>query len=80
MDNLAAQFLLDPAVTFLNHGSFGACPRPVFARYQEWQLQLERQAGRLPRSRARLWQMDEVRARGAGRVRGGPTPPIWSAR
>jgi isopenicillin-N epimerase len=43
MDNLAAQFLLDPAVTFLNHGSFGACPRPVFQRYQDWQMQLERQ-------------------------------------
>jgi isopenicillin-N epimerase len=35
-------FLLDPAVTYLNHGSFGACPRPVFQAYQEWQLQLER--------------------------------------
>lgn len=42
-DNLAALFLLDPAVTFLNHGSFGACPRPVFEAYQKWQLQLERQ-------------------------------------
>src|ERR687889_160773 len=35
-------FLLDPDVTFLNHGSFGACPRPVFERYQEWQRELER--------------------------------------
>ena len=34
-------FLLDPAVTFLNHGSFGACPRPVFERYQLWQRELE---------------------------------------
>jgi isopenicillin-N epimerase len=41
--NLAQQFLLDPAVTFLNHGSFGACPRPVFEDYQRWQLTLERQ-------------------------------------
>ena len=36
-------FLLDPEVTFLNHGSFGACPRAVLDRYQEWQLELERQ-------------------------------------
>jgi isopenicillin-N epimerase len=35
-------FLLSPDVVFLNHGSFGACPREVFARYQDWQLELER--------------------------------------
>ena len=40
---LREQFLVRPDVTFLNHGSFGACPRPVFERYQEWQLELERQ-------------------------------------
>jgi isopenicillin-N epimerase len=42
-DHLRAQFLLDPEVVFLNHGSFGACPRPVFETYQRWQLELERQ-------------------------------------
>ncbi len=41
--NLAALFLLDPEVTFLNHGSFGACPRPVFEEYHRWQTRLERQ-------------------------------------
>jgi isopenicillin-N epimerase len=41
--DLHAEFLLDPSVTFLNHGSFGACPRAVFERYQQWQLELERQ-------------------------------------
>src|ERR671918_2632969 len=41
--DLRAEFLLDPDVTFLNHGSFGACPRTVFERYQRWQLELERQ-------------------------------------
>lgn len=41
--NLADQFLLDPSVVFLNHGSFGACPRVVFEDYQRWQLTLERQ-------------------------------------
>lgn len=42
-DNLKGQFLLSPDVTFLNHGSYGACPRPVFATYQAWQAQLEHQ-------------------------------------
>ena len=36
-------FLLDPDITFLNHGSFGATPRPVFESYQRWQRELERQ-------------------------------------
>jgi isopenicillin-N epimerase len=36
-------FLLRPDVIFLNHGSFGACPRPVFETYQAWQRELERQ-------------------------------------
>ncbi|MFC1849454.1 aminotransferase class V-fold PLP-dependent enzyme [candidate division CSSED10-310 bacterium] len=36
-------FLLDSEVIFLNHGSFGACPRPVFEKYQHWQVELERQ-------------------------------------
>jgi len=40
---LRGQFLLRPDVVFLNHGSFGACPRPVFERYQAWQLELEQQ-------------------------------------
>ena len=38
---LRREFLLDPEVAFLNHGSFGACPRPVFERYQAWQRELE---------------------------------------
>ncbi|MDX6511418.1 MAG: isopenicillin-N epimerase [Gaiellaceae bacterium] len=41
--SLSSQFLLDPDVVFLNHGSFGATPRPVFERYQAWQRELERQ-------------------------------------
>jgi isopenicillin-N epimerase len=41
MSTLRDLFLLDPTVTFLNHGSFGATPRPVFEVYQEWQRRLE---------------------------------------
>ena len=36
-------YLLDPEITFLNHGSYGACPKPVLEEYQRWQRQLERQ-------------------------------------
>ncbi len=34
-------FLLRKDVVFLNHGSFGACPRPVLAAYGRWQQELE---------------------------------------
>jgi len=43
MFGLRRHFLLNPSVTFLNHGSFGATPRPVFQAYQRWQRELERQ-------------------------------------
>ncbi|HET8906216.1 MAG TPA: aminotransferase class V-fold PLP-dependent enzyme [Ktedonobacterales bacterium] len=38
-----SEFLLRPGIAFLNHGSFGACPRPIFAEYQRWQRALEEQ-------------------------------------
>jgi len=40
---MKSQFLLNPEITYLNHGSFGACPKPVFEEYQKWQLELERE-------------------------------------
>ena len=43
MKNLHSLFQLDPDVVFLNHGSFGATPRPVMDVYQAWQRQMERQ-------------------------------------
>ena len=39
--DLARHWGLDPAITFLNHGSFGACPRPVLDVQQAWRDQLE---------------------------------------
>jgi isopenicillin-N epimerase len=43
MPALRQDFLIRPDVAFLNHGSFGACPRPVFETYQRWQRELESQ-------------------------------------
>lgn len=40
---LRDQFQLRHDIIFLNHGSFGACPLPVFEKYREWQMELERQ-------------------------------------
>lgn len=36
-------FALDPTVAFLNHGSYGAVPRPVQAAYRQWEDHIERQ-------------------------------------
>ena len=64
--SLKKLFFLDPQVTFLNHGSFGACPRPVMEIYQQWQNRLERQpvqflanelAGHLAHARQALGQL-----------------------
>lgn len=40
---LRDQFLLRPDITYLNFGSFGACPKPVFEQYQQFQLELEQE-------------------------------------
>lgn len=42
MANMKDLFLLNPQYRHLNHGSFGACPKPIFEDYQRWQLALER--------------------------------------
>lgn len=43
MPHIKDQFLLDPDVIFLNHGSFGATPKPVIDAYHSWQVKLEHQ-------------------------------------
>jgi len=37
------EYLLRPGMAFLNHGSFGSAPRPVFETYQRWQRELASQ-------------------------------------
>ncbi len=37
------KFLLNPDITYLNHGSFGACPKMIFDDYQYWQQELEKE-------------------------------------
>lgn len=41
MKDLTSHFLLRKDIHFLNFGSFGATPGPVFEKYREWQLLLE---------------------------------------
>ncbi len=41
--NLKDLFLLDKDITYLNHGSFGATPKPIFNELQKFQLLLEKQ-------------------------------------
>lgn len=62
---LREQFLLRDDVVFLNHGSFGACPRPVFEAYQAWQRELERQPVEFLSRRAGDLLADARRALGA---------------
>jgi isopenicillin-N epimerase len=42
-EDLRARWALDDTITFLNHGSFGACPRAVLARQLELRALLERE-------------------------------------
>ena len=41
--SLKKQFQLDPKFTYLNHGSFGACPYPIFNEREKWQKEIENQ-------------------------------------
>ena len=42
-EELRKEYLLDPEIVFLNQGSFGATPKPVFDEYVRWNLEVERQ-------------------------------------
>ena len=72
-------FLLDPDVVYLNHGSFGACPRPVFETYQGYQRELERQPVEfLARERRLPELLEPARLRLADYVGSGPGDLVFA--
>lgn len=40
-NNLKQHFLLNKDITYLNFGAYGACPKPIFEKYQSFQAELE---------------------------------------
>ncbi len=62
---LRQYFLLEPEVIYLNHGSFGACPKPVFEAQQAWQRRLEREPVQLLLREIQGLMADARRALGA---------------
>jgi isopenicillin-N epimerase len=61
MKDLRSQWTLDPEVAFLNHGSFGACPRVVLEHQAALRAEIEREPVRFL-SREIERRLDAVRA------------------
>ncbi|GAC1610560.1 MAG: aminotransferase class V-fold PLP-dependent enzyme [Mycobacteriales bacterium] len=72
----SAQWLVDPAVAYLNHGGFGALPRPVAEAAAVLRAELE---GNPTDLLMRQWQgrVDSVRARVAGLLRAPATDLVF---
>lgn len=60
-DQLRASFLIKPDIAFLNHGSFGATPRPVLESYQRWQEEMEVQPVEFLGRRAHTLLTDSIK-------------------
>ena len=68
--SLLSQWWLDPAITYLNHGTVGATPRVVLAAQQEWQHRIEAQPARFLFREALHWtEADTAAAARAGQPR-----------
>src|SRR5690242_1299483 len=76
--DLAARWMLDPSVTYLNHGAFGACPRAVLDVQAEWRARLERDPVRFFTGELE-GRLDEVRARVAELVKADPQDLVFVA-
>ena len=61
MNPLRRHWTLDPEIRFLNHGSFGACPRPVLEEQSRLRAEIEREPVRFL-ARELEGRIDAVRA------------------
>jgi len=78
LTDISAEFSLDPDVAFLNHGSYGACPRPVLAAQRRWQDLLERQPVAFMDPRHLRARFAEVRAALAGELGAAADDLFWA--
>jgi isopenicillin-N epimerase len=69
------RFMLDPSVVFLNHGSFGAVPRPVFEHQEELRRRMEAEPVRFL-SRSLPDELEEARAELAAFVGADPAAVV----
>ena len=63
--------MLDPDISFLNHGSFGACPAPVLEAQKVWRERMEAEPVRFL-DRELVPRLDEVRHEVARFLRADP--------
>ncbi len=75
---LTELFALDPSVTFLNHGSYGACPASVIAAQRGWQDALERQPVAFMDPRQLRARFAEVRAALAAELGARAEDMVWA--